>query len=83
MSPHVLEIWLIGGEHSGKKAFIPCISISPSVEQIGFAMKHQQFPVRLAFSMTINKSQGQSVDHIGLDLRTDVFPHGQLYVALS
>jgi hypothetical protein len=40
-------------------------------------------PVRLAFSITINKSQGQSVDHIGLDLCTDVFAHGQLYVALS
>jgi len=33
--------------------------------------------------MTINKSQGQSVNHIGLDLRTNVFAHGQLYVALS
>ena len=35
------------------------------------------------FSMTINKAQGQSVDHVGLDLRTDIFAHGQLYVALS
>jgi ATP-dependent exoDNAse (exonuclease V) alpha subunit len=83
MSPHVLEIRLMGGEHNGKKAFIPRISISPSVEQIAFAMKRRQFPIRLAFSMTINKLQGQSVDHIGLDLRTDVFAHGQLYVALS
>ena len=33
--------------------------------------------------MTINKAQGQSVDHVGLDLRTNVFAHGQLYVALS
>ena len=33
--------------------------------------------------MTINKSQGQSVKHIGLDLRSPVFSHGQLYVALS
>jgi ATP-dependent exoDNAse (exonuclease V) alpha subunit len=33
--------------------------------------------------MTINKAQGQSVDNVGLDLRTDVFAHGQLYVALS
>ncbi|THU86344.1 hypothetical protein K435DRAFT_868389 [Dendrothele bispora CBS 962.96] len=33
--------------------------------------------------MSINKSQGQSVDHVGLDLQTDVFTHGQLYVALS
>jgi hypothetical protein len=33
--------------------------------------------------MTINKSQGQSVTHVGLDLHTPVFSHGQLYVALS
>jgi ATP-dependent exoDNAse (exonuclease V) alpha subunit len=33
--------------------------------------------------MTINKSQGQSVTHVGLDLQTPVFSHGQLYVALS
>ncbi|TFK83717.1 helicase [Polyporus arcularius HHB13444] len=33
--------------------------------------------------MTINKAQGQSVVHVGLDLRTAVFAHGQLYVALS
>jgi hypothetical protein len=83
ISPRVLEIRLIGGEHNGKKAFIPRITIIPSTEQIAFEMKRRQFPVRLAFSMTINKSQGQSVDHIGLDLRTDVFAHGQLYVALS
>ena len=33
--------------------------------------------------MTINKSQGQSVANVGLDLHTPVFSHGQLYVALS
>ena len=33
--------------------------------------------------MTINKSQGQSVANVGLDLHTPVFPHGQLYVSLS
>jgi uncharacterized membrane protein len=33
--------------------------------------------------MTINKSQGQSFETIGLDLRTPVFSHGQFYVAVS
>jgi ATP-dependent exoDNAse (exonuclease V) alpha subunit len=33
--------------------------------------------------MTINKSQGQSMHHVALDLRRPVFTHGQLYVALS
>ncbi|KAG0132770.1 helicase, partial [Tuber indicum] len=30
-----------------------------------------------------NKSQGQSLDQVGIDLCTPAFPHGQLYVALS
>ncbi|KAL7265439.1 hypothetical protein ACSBR1_003255 [Camellia fascicularis] len=48
-----------------------------------FRMTRRQFPVRLAYVLTINKSQGQSVKFVGVDLRTPVFSHGQLYVALS
>ena len=33
--------------------------------------------------MTINKAQGQSLQHVGLDLQTPVFAHGQFYVAVS
>jgi ATP-dependent exoDNAse (exonuclease V) alpha subunit len=33
--------------------------------------------------MTINKSQGQTVKHVGLDLRSPVFTHGQFYVGVS
>ena len=42
-----------------------------------------QFPVHLAFSMRMNKAQGQSVKHVGLDLCTSVFLYGQLFIALS
>ena len=33
--------------------------------------------------MTINKSEGQTYDKIGIDLRHPVFTHGQLYTAFS
>jgi len=85
MSDRVLEVRLIGGEHDGEIAFIPRITAIPSSKSTGFAfaLRRRQFPVRLAFAMSINKAQGQSVAIVGLDLRVPVFSHGQLYVALS
>ena len=82
----VLETQLIGGDHDGDIAFIPRITLTPSTTSnpgVTFMLRRRQFPVRLAFAMTINKSQGQSAKYIGLDLRCPVFAHGQLYVALS
>ena len=83
--PRVLDCTVISGDprFSGNRVLIPRISLTPSNETLPIPLCRKQFPVRLAFSMTINKSQGQSVKHVGLDLRSAVFSHGQLYVALS
>lgn len=45
--------------------------------------ERKQFPLRPAFAMTVNKSQGQTLDQMTLFLPSPVFTHGQLYVALS
>ena len=84
-SQRVLEVQLIGGDHDGEIAFIPRVALMPPASSTGFAftLRRRQFPVRLAFAMSINKAQGQSVRFVGLDLRVPVFTHGQLYVALS
>jgi ATP-dependent DNA helicase PIF1 len=78
-----LEIQLITGQHAGETVFIPRIEISPAETQISFEFCCCQFPVQLCFAMTINKSQGQSLAHVGLDLHNSVFTHGQFYVVVS
>ena len=49
----------------------------------GIRVVRRQFPVLPAYAKTINKEQGQEEDVLGLDLRDDVFSHGQLYVAMG
>lgn len=46
-------------------------------------LQRHQFPVRLAYAMSINKAQGQTLRRVGLHLNPMVFAHGQLYVGLS
>jgi ATP-dependent exoDNAse (exonuclease V) alpha subunit len=43
----------------------------------------RQYPVRLAWALTIHKSQGQTFDRVFVDLGRGTFAHGQAYVALS
>ncbi|PIA50920.1 hypothetical protein AQUCO_01100021v1 [Aquilegia coerulea] len=57
----VIEAKILNGSHVGNYVFIPRITLQPSVSETPFQMARRQFPVRLAFAMTINKSQGQSV----------------------
>ena len=66
------------GPRRGDTVFIPRIDISPENTELDFKFKRRQFPIRLAFAMTINKAQGQTIEHVGVDLTRDVFAHGQL-----
>lgn len=50
---------------------------------ISFTLRRRQYPFRLCYAMTIDKSQGQELKRISIDLRTPCFSHGQLYVAYS
>lgn len=43
----------------------------------------EQYPIRLAWAITIHKSQGQTFHKVFIDLGSGAFAHGQTYVALS
>lgn len=82
LGTNVLRCEILTGDKKGDIVFLHrIILICENVYPFSFARR--QFPVKLAFAITINKSQGQTFDKIGIDLRRDVFNHGQLYVALS
>jgi ATP-dependent DNA helicase PIF1 len=78
-----LQCEILNGTFKGDVAnLIPVDEIYENKE-LGLKFKRTQIPVRLCFSITINKSQGQTLDFCALYLKSNIFAHGQLYVAMS
>ena len=76
----LLQCRIVG---SDRVVLIPRITFIPKAGDYPFDWQRRQFPVRVAFATTINKSQGQTMKNVGVWLRGQVFGHGQLYVACS
>jgi len=81
--PKLLDVLLVSGTGAGTRVYIPRISLAPKNPDLPFVLSRRQFPVKLAWAMTFNKAQGQTLTHVGLYLQTMIFSHGQLYVGLS
>ena len=78
----VIDAEILLGTHRNKQVLIPPLVLAPS-DNLQFVLCHRQFPLRLAWAMTINKAQGQTFEKVGIHLEEPVFTHGQLYVAFS
>nr|GEV60185.1 hypothetical protein [Tanacetum cinerariifolium] len=71
------------GSHIGEKVFIGRIDMTPTDSSWPFRFIRRQFPIKVCFAMTVNKSQGQTFNHVCAYLEKPVFTHGQLYVVSS
>lgn len=79
---HIIECTFATGARQGQHVLIPRIN-NYCDRNYPFRLRRRRFPIRLAFAMTINKAQGQTLTRVEFFLPDDVFSHGQLYVALS
>ena len=83
MHSRLLGCEIMTGKNTGNHILIPRMNLSSKKGAYAFQLHRRQFPVRVAYAMTINKSQGQSIAKVGIWLPLKVWTHGQLYVALS
>ncbi len=59
---HIIDAEIVTGPDKGKRIFILRLSITPfDTERMPFTLCRRQFLLRLAFAMTINKAQGQTL----------------------
>lgn len=69
--PHQWEIFEFEYDRKKKKIFSQVVGT------------FTQYPFRLAWAVTIHKSQGKTFDRVVVDIGRGTFAHGQVYVALS
>ena len=71
---NVIHATILKGKLKDEEVLIPRNPMIPT--DMPFELKRIQFPIRVAFAMTVNKSQGQSLSVYALNLENPCFSHG-------
>lgn len=83
LRPNFIVADIISEANRGSQVMLPRMDLVCDDQTLPIKLRRQQFPILPAYAMTINKSQGQTIERVGIYLSDVVFSHGQLYVALS
>jgi hypothetical protein len=73
------------GLHAGSRVMLPRITfiITPAQSHLPFAVMRRQFPLIPGYAYTVHRSQGSTLDILGIYFNGDAFCHGLLFTALS
>ena len=80
-----LQFRILNGNCAGSiEIIMKCLfSIAPEASGLPFTIHRRQYPIIVAYCLSVHKAQGQTLRNVGLIFESDPFTHGQLYVALS
>jgi len=73
-----MEVAIMDKRFDGKVCLLSRIKLTTCEEELLFLLQHTQFPICLCSAMTVNKSQDQPLEHVGIYLYTLAYTHGQL-----
>jgi len=82
LSPNLIKAKRLGDNGPDSIVLIPR-TIVKDTDGAFVSFKRVQFPVLLAYYLTLNRAQGQSLQRAGIYLPQSVFSHGHLYVGFS
>ena len=77
---NVIDAEIALGPRAGQRAFLPRLNMATLDPFRPFALRRRQFPIRLAFAMSINKAQEQTPAGVGIYLPLPCFGYGQVHV---
>ena len=83
---NVVAVRLVGSPPTGDPILVPRICFKQRLnryDQRSPEVTRMQFPLQLCYAITLNKSQGQTLKCVGIDLRDDSFSHGHTYVGFG